>query len=86
MSSKTIHKKEFIPDIGFGTYFPCITYGYFQNNTSAKNVYRDTIDWINKNKNEIEIVETVTEDFKHYNLFMKDGKVTVHYRKKFNLQ
>lgn len=85
MSSKTIYKKVFIPDIGFGTYLLCISYGYFQNNASAKNVYKDTVDWINKNKSVIEIVETVTEDFIHYNLFMKDGKVTVYYRKKFSL-
>jgi hypothetical protein len=85
MDSKTIYKKEFIPDIGFSTYFLCFTYGYFQNNTSSKSVYRNAIDWLNKNKNEIEIVETITEDFIQQNLFMKDGKVIIKYKKRISL-
>lgn len=82
MSSKKIYKKEFIPDIGFTTYMMCFPYSYFQNNTSSKDIYRNAIEWINKNKNEIIIVETVTEDFNEANLFMKDGKVTIYYNLK----
>lgn len=85
MNSKTIYRKEFVPDIGFETFFYCMTYSYFQNNTSPKSVYKNTIDWINQNKNDIVIVETRTEDFEQRNLFMKDGKVTVYYRKIFSL-
>lgn len=81
MNSKTIYKKEFILDIGFGTYL-CFTHGYFKNNTSSSSVYRNAIDWIEKNKSLIEIVETITKDFSYYNLFMKDGKVNVLYRMK----
>ncbi|ARF12280.1 hypothetical protein Klosneuvirus_4_95 [Klosneuvirus KNV1] len=82
MSSKTIYKKEFIPDIGIGTSFMCLSYGFFQNNTSSNSVYKNAIDWIEKNRNTIEIVETVTENYSNSNLFMKDGKVVVYYRMK----
>lgn len=80
MSSKTIYKKEFIPDIGIGTSFLCIPYSFFQDNTSPNSIYKNAIDWIEKNRNTIEIVETITEDYSHYNLYMKEGKVIIFYR------